>query len=194
MKGKTRKLTMIAGAFAAILFCSGAIIEAQAPAGPHRPAQVPENYVITPFGYFHPSCVIHLTKGDALIEGGRVIQKSDGSTLTPVCNYAHYTARGEKIAAGAKILPPTIGHSWIASESTTTNTSYGEILADWYVPSLPLSNDNQTLYFFPGLEDTSVISIIQPVLGWNADFPNGWGIASWNCCISGIAEKALRSG
>jgi hypothetical protein len=32
--------------------------QAQKLAGPNRPAVVPEGYVITPFGYFHPSCVI----------------------------------------------------------------------------------------------------------------------------------------
>lgn len=189
MKGTIQTLMTL---IAAILFSGGVIVQAQAPAGPRRPAQVPEDYVITPFGYFHPSCVIHLAKGDALMEGGRVIRKADGTTLTPVCNYPHYTARGEKIAAGAAtVQPPTIGHSWIVSESATTSTSYGEILADWYVPSDPLSNDGQILYFFPGFEDANdVVSILQPVLGWNADFSNAWGIASWNCCISGIADES----
>lgn len=191
MRGTISIFTTLTRIFAVTLLSGGLILEAQAPAGPHRPPQVPENYVITPFGYFHPSCVIHLAKGDTLMEGGRVIQKADGSTLTPVCNYPHYTARGEKIAAGAaNAQPPTIGHSWIASESTTTSTSYGEISSDWYVPSTPFSNDGQTLFFFPGLQDTNVVSILQPVLGWNADFSDGWGIASWNCCISGIADES----
>jgi hypothetical protein len=34
--------------------------QAQMPAGARRPAAVPTGYVITPFGYFHPSCVTHL--------------------------------------------------------------------------------------------------------------------------------------
>jgi len=33
-------------------------------AGPHRPANVPEGYVITPFGYFHTSCLQNLSKGE----------------------------------------------------------------------------------------------------------------------------------
>ena len=42
------------------------------------------------------------------------------------------------------------------------------------------------VYLFPGLEDSSdVVTILQPVLGWNSDYANAWSIASWNCCASG---------
>ena len=45
-------------------FAASTVARAQAPAGPHRPASVPERYVITPNGYFHPSCVLRLANGD----------------------------------------------------------------------------------------------------------------------------------
>ncbi len=40
--------------------------QALTPAGATRPAAVPAGFVITPFGYFHPSCVKQLAKGDVL--------------------------------------------------------------------------------------------------------------------------------
>jgi hypothetical protein len=41
------------------------------------------------------------------------------------------------------------------------------------------------------MEDYATVeSIIQPVLGWNSDFANAWGIASWNCCITGVAWES----
>jgi len=40
--------------------------QAQTPAGPNRPAAVPPDYVVTPFGYFHPSCAVQLAEGDRL--------------------------------------------------------------------------------------------------------------------------------
>jgi hypothetical protein len=41
------------------------------------------------------------------------------------------------------------------------------------------------------MEDyADVISILQPVLGWNSDFSAAWGIASWNCCPSGITFES----
>ena len=176
----------------ALSLSAAVMLRAQTPAGPNRPVQVPEEYIVTPFGYFHPSCVVHLATGEELLEGGSAIQRADGTIYTvPLCGYPYYTARGEMFEAGSKIDPPTIVHSWIVSGSTNTGSSYGEILADWNVPSAPLSYDRQTIYFFPGLvnyqEDTT---ILQPVLGWNADFGRAWGIASWNCCPKGTADES----
>jgi len=156
----------------------------QTPARPNRPAGVPENYVTTPNGYFHPSCVIEVKEKETLRVDGQ-IQHVDGSIENvAACGYSHYTARGE-IVTGAE--PPTITHSWIDSESTTTSSSFGELIASWIVPPTPPSNDGQTLYYFPGMEDSNdVISIIQPVLGYSdGGSPDLWSIASWNCCISG---------
>lgn len=160
-------------------------LHAQAPAGHNRPASVPEGYLITPFGYFHSSCVVRMAEGDKRIASGSAIQHRDGTINTvPACGYQHFTAKGEAGAPGAvKPNAPTIGHSWIEAADVTTGNSYGQLTATWIVPPTPTSHDGQTLYFFPGLEDDAdVVTIIQPVLGWNADFSNAWGIASWNCC------------
>jgi hypothetical protein len=191
MRTRSRVLAAFAGLIVSPFLFTSLTAYAQAPAGPNRPAPVPEDYVITPFGYFHPSCVVHLKQGETLLEKGLVIQHADGRlTSVPACEYPHYTARGEIMAAGA-MDAPTISHSWIVSESATTSTSYGEITANWTVPSAPLSYDGQTIFFFPGLEDINdVVSIIQPVLGYNADFSKAWGIASWNCCPSGTADES----
>jgi len=176
-----------------LTFLASTMVYAQAPAGPNHPVGVPDGYVITPFGYFHPSCVLRLTEGEALLADGRVIQHADGaiSNIAP-CDYPRYTASGEIVTAGAVgAPPPTISHSWIESAGATTSTSYGALTATWTVPPGPTSNDGQTVYFFPGLEDIDdVVSILQPVLGWNADFAGAWGIASWNCCPSGITVES----
>jgi len=168
-------------------------IYAQVPAGPNRPSTVPEEYVRTPFGYFHPTCVKHLMAGDILRKDEGLIQHADGSfDSMQACSYPHYDSKGKVFAnTQAPDKPPTISHSWIVAESVTTSSSFGKLGADWTVPRTPTSNDDQTLYFFPGMEDYSdVISIIQPVLGWNADYIDAWGIASWNCCISGTTYES----
>src|ERR1700733_11973609 len=51
MLHRFRLKTSILISFFALLV---SIAYAQAPAGPNRPAAVPDGYVITPFGYFHP--------------------------------------------------------------------------------------------------------------------------------------------
>lgn len=73
-------------------------------AGPNRPAAVPEGYVITPFGYFHPSCVRTLGASEKLLADGRV-RHADGTTdvSAAVCAYAHFTANGMLAKNGARV-------------------------------------------------------------------------------------------
>ena len=83
MRSRIRALVAFTGMIVSMSLSAAVMARAQAPAGPNRPAQVPEEYIVTPFGYFHPSCVVHLAKGEELLEGGQVIQKADG-TIYPV--------------------------------------------------------------------------------------------------------------
>ncbi|MGA3372736.1 MAG: hypothetical protein ABSC48_13350 [Terracidiphilus sp.] len=174
-----------------ILFTTwfGIPLRAQAPAGPNRPAGVPEGFVITPFGYFHPSCVLHLAEGDKALTDESAIQHLNGLRENiAACDYPHYTSRGKIADARAASVRPPEDDGWIESASVATNSSYGKLVATWTVPPAPISNDGQIVYFFPGMEDDDdVVTIIQPVLGWNMDGTGGaaWSIASWNCCYSG---------
>lgn len=184
-------------------------VQALTPAGPKRPAAVPENYVITPFGYFDPSCVAQLAAGDEVRKGEGVIRHANGSTDNiHVCAYAHFKTDGEKVVGDEHVKAqadtqldkvgaeaqgtqqatsnPTIGHAWVEYAQTRTGSSFGEMYGYWKVPPAPSKNDGQTVYLFPGMEDIKdVVTIIQPVLGWNSDYASAWGIASWNCCASG---------
>jgi hypothetical protein len=164
-------------------------------AGPNRPTNVPDGYVITPIGFFHPSCVQSLAKGERLLADGRV-QHADGTLEenVAVCNYPHYTRGGipvtpEENKTTANRSPEISG--WIESASITTgsaNKSYGALIATWTVPPQPSTDDGQTLFFFPGFEDiNNTQSILQPVLRWNS---GQWSVASWNCCLNGIATSS----
>jgi hypothetical protein len=165
-------------------------------AGPKRPAAVPANYVITPFGYFDPSCVTHLAQGDEVRKDENAIRHSNGSyDNIHTCSSPHYKASGEMVSGDERAAntkqQPTIGHAWVEYASTTTTSSFGELVAEWNVPPTPSANNGQTVYLFPGMEDyADVVTIIQPVLGWNSDYASAWGIASWNCCKSGTVFEA----
>lgn len=158
----------------------------------NRPANVPEEYVITPFGYFHPSCVQMVAEGNTLLADGRIAHQNGIIDAAHVCAYPHYTSTGLLVPVDAKELkeaPPEIS-GWLESVSVTTSASYGAIVATWTVPPAPTTNDGQLLYFFPGFEDiNNVISIVQPVMQWGVGYAGGgnyWLMSSWNCCISGI--------
>lgn len=167
--------------------------QAQMTAGPNRPANVPAGYLITPFGYFHPSCVVHLAQGDnLLLDAGAILHANGTSATMPACAYPHYRADGEEVVGDERgVTDPNISHSWIVSASVTTTSSYGGLHAEWAVPPAPPSNNGQTLFYFPGMEDANhVVTIIQPVLAWNYDYASAWGIASWNCCKQGTTYEA----
>jgi hypothetical protein len=163
-----------------------------------RPASVPESFAITPFGYFHPSCVRSLAENELVLADGRV-QHANGTTdvQAPACGFPHFTATGVLVTENAKAPLeanlaagnlPTI-HGWLEYVSATTDTSYREISATWPVPAAPATIQGQTLFFFPGFEDyNNILSIVQPVLQWGRSSDGGgnyWGIASWTCCILG---------
>jgi hypothetical protein len=167
--------------------------QALTPAGSKRPASVPADYVITPFGYFHSSCVKQLAKGDSVRREYNAIQHADGSyDDMHVCTYARFDAKGQKVALEAgSVKEPTISHAWVEYSGVTTSSSYGALVAEWTVPPAPTANNGQTVYLFPGMEDyNDVVTIIQPVLGWNSDFASAWGIASWNCCVTGTVYES----
>ena len=111
------------------------------PAAATRPEGVPEGYVITPFGYFDPSCVFHVAEGETLLEKGTALQHADGTVESlPACLYPHYATNGELVATGAtQVESPTVS-GWVEYASTTTSSAYGEIAANWVVPParLPL--------------------------------------------------------
>ncbi len=188
-----------AGAVAFILFAVPAgMLHAQAATKPIHPAGVPDNFVVTPFGYFHPSCILHLAEGDTLQKDQFSVLHADGSVRSfSSCAYPHYTASGKAIDANAATVESPTINGWVESASVTTSSAYGELVGTWTVPPAPTANNSQVVYFFTGMEDINdVITIIQPVLGWNMDGTGGraWSIASWNCCVSGITSESSPVG
>lgn len=172
-----------------------AAVHAQAPARPNRPAGVPDGYVITPFGYFHPSCIQHVANGDTVLAEKRAIRHGDGTYENiQNCNYPRYGANGKVIVNGAEETVPAPNHTYVedAVLGIGTHINFGSIVANWIVPPKPITNHGQTIYLFPGFATTASVqtgltSILQPVLGWNADtaYPGVWDIASWWCCLTG---------
>lgn len=84
------------------------------------------------------------------------------------------------------VKDPNISHAWIEYGSIHGTFDYEQIYSEWEVPPNPSTNDGQVVFLFNGLEDINdVVTIIQPVLGWNNDYAGAWSIAAWNCCFGG---------
>ncbi len=157
-----------------------------------KPAAVPADYVVTPFGYFHPSCVQALGTSEQLREDGSVLRADGTVHHVKACTHAAFLRDGTRIEpndeANRMVRQPSTYNGYLQLVSATIGSGAGKMTATMTVPGNPSSVSGQTVYFFPGLEDAqNVVSILQPVLGWNASGDNSWTIASWNCCINGQA-------
>jgi hypothetical protein len=191
---RTSTYSRLIKSIAIITFVAGLTLAQALPiAATKRPQTVPAGYLITPFGYFHPSCVKQLAKGDVLNHDEKAIEHANGaSEKIPACGFPHYRADGEAVTGDERAVEsPDISHAWVEFASITTSSAYGQIYSEWDVPPAPSTNDGQTVYLFNGLEDKNdVVTIIQPVLGWNSDYASAWGIAAWNCCENGTVVEA----
>jgi hypothetical protein len=168
---------------------SGEVI-ASSTAGIPRPAGVPDDYVVTPHGWRHRSCVI--TVGGDETVGPHHVERADGRhrAFSP-CEHPAYDRSGAPLGprAGAPLGPPTHDpqvNGWVASVNSTSQGPITALGADWIVPPTPSSAQNQTLFFFPGVEPAATGDVIlQPVLAWNGFGDHAWTIASWACCKDG---------
>jgi len=152
-----------------------------------RPAGVPLDYVVTPNGFFHASCVVELAAGDRLAANGDVARADGSVRKAAACAFPRFGAGGQLVAPDADAPPPTI-NGWVVDSNSNSNVTppSAKSVADFVVPSGPSSSAGQVLYFFPGLESApNVQSILQPVLAWNGFGDNAWTVTNWNCCING---------
>ncbi len=143
------------------------------------------DYVTTPAGLYHRSCVHEIEDGARAGRNGRVTRKN-GTTyqlpncLHPVRHIRHGTERSSPANNG-----------WIedAYFPLAAGNQYRQQTANWVVPANPVGSYSWTtggppvFFTFPGLQSSAFI--IQPVIqyGYNGDFgsASAWVMASWHC-------------
>ena len=160
---------------------------------PTKPAVVPNDYVITPFGYFHPSCVQSVGTTEKLHDNGNIMRADGTVRAVAACAFPSFRADGTRVepqgspADATRVVPAAAYNGYLELVSFKLTTGgVNEMTGYMRVPAAPSRQVGQTIFLFPGLEDfQNVQSILQPVLGWNADGGNTWTIRSWNCCRSG---------
>ena len=152
-------------------------------------AQDLTDYVATPAGWYHLSCV-HKIEDGARVDSNRVVTRRDGSRYQiPACSHpARPVSAGGVGQPGGQVQAP-VNNGWIeyAWASQPSGSKYREITANWRVPAAPTGTypappTVAVYYSFPGLENNYYI--IQPVLqyGYNGAFGgNYWTMASWQC-------------
>jgi hypothetical protein len=159
---------------------AGDTIESSPPSDPGDSNTSPfgPDYLATPVGYIHRSCVYEVDDGATVDEAGNV-QHADGSTFRAApCAYPTYpnlSATGE-FAPMADVAPTVNG--WVTAGIKEHATGYKSFHATQHVPKAPTHN-GATVFLFPALEPCDGSRIVQPVLEWSATGNNRWQISSW---------------
>ena len=142
------------------------------------------DYVSTPAGWYHRSCVHEIPNGAHVDTAGVVTRRDGVKYRIPKCRYRPYpTAPGPW--RGHRLSEPT-NDGWMeyAWDTLPTGSYYRQLAAGWRVPSAPTGSYSspQVFYSFPGLESSSYI--IQPVIQYGYSTAGGGQFctaASWRC-------------
>lgn len=152
-------------------------------------SEIPPDYVVTPMGLYHRSCVHEIPAGAIVDRQGRVTRRDGVAYQIPQCAYEHFSSMPN---GPFDPSPPQVSN-WIERTDYCldgycgTSNSYRTLAADWTVPANPVTSYNtqgKVYYTFPGLEDNPVTTIIQPVVQYgNSGYYGGayWTMASWAC-------------
>jgi hypothetical protein len=150
---------------------------ARAAASTTQAIGIQDDYVQTPAGLYHRSCVHEVASGAVVDRRLGMVMRRDGSSYQlPTCLYP---PRGV-LRLGTRQPPADNGWMEWASVSQPAG-SYSALNASWTVPNAPFVG-GQLFYTFPGLQSSAYI--IQPVLqyGDNGSFGgSSWSMASWHC-------------
>jgi len=131
------------------------------------------DFVLTPFGMKHKSCVHGVPSGSHIKNGemGLIVQTPDEEKRYSPCTI--HSA-------------PALPDGWAVDEEYVTTKAVTSFNGSWVTPGTPKDKAAQTIFTFTGLQnavlENEVVSIIQPVLQWGVSAAGGgqyWSIASW---------------
>lgn len=161
------------------------------------PVGVDPDFVLTPSGWFHPSCIVAISNDEIFDREFQLIENVDGTTRNvEPCGFEPRDRRGNVFRTSESTrsrTPTTYDNTWLATIANGQKITGGVTLIDayWTVPKAPVvTSSSVTIYMFPGVKKDSAGNIIQPVLGWNAIDSYGtltgnkWTINSWDCCVN----------
>jgi hypothetical protein len=163
-----------------------------------RPPGVPIEFVLTPSGYMHPSCVYYLAAGEIARDGH--IERADGSirALMPPCEHDRFSTEGAQIAkdgpvfaapedadglasslrdgvAPTEAMSPAQANGYLKRVEAFVYTGSDATYTSTTVPFAPVTVGNQIIHLFSGLMPVDRSNILQPVISWNAWYFDAFG-------------------
>ncbi len=140
---------------------------------------VEREYVKTPFGRAHPSCMHRINDGEWIDQDGMVRAGEHVVRRLPACDYA------PEVGVSQQVLPDINTGGWVTDAFLDAPNRNGFQMFNYassrvQVPANPPTNSGQTFYAFPALMTAQ--TLLQPVLQFGPDSTGGgayWTISSW---------------
>jgi hypothetical protein len=139
-------------------------------------AALEEDYLPTPAGYYHRTCIHDVENGSTVDQHGNVTLPDGSAYQTPPCRYR---ARSNLSAS------QPVDNGWVEAAFFNVGNWVGAMYVDnWTTPAVPEMqySGNQVLFLFPGI--LSPNRILQPVLQYGVSAAGGgnfWAVSSWSC-------------
>ena len=139
------------------------------------------DWIRTPFGPRHRSCIHAVADDDQVDETFRVTHADGSSYQLPAC---------EHVPASTQESPFPTTDGWAIARDWTPPTWVRKMTGYFTVPAAPHQED-ALVYFFPGLEPATGSVIEQPVLAYGYGGP-GWTMSSWSCGSALCVHSAFK--
>jgi hypothetical protein len=160
-----------------------------------------KDLVLTPGGWRPASKVGRVAAGEHLEVSGERLNKVSDATGKVIQDFGAIERKAGTqpdypnnvfIPEARKVL--TLASGWIAYTywSNPSSTPITSFTSTFTVPPVPSTSHGQTIFLFPGLQNSSYI--LQPVLQWGPSAAGGgnyWAIANWY--VDGSSGTALFS-
>jgi hypothetical protein len=155
----------------------------------HQNSSTNDEPVLTPLGW-RPKSKVHIVQHGFHVSGaGNRLRKIDSSTGKVVRKFttisSDITALSDFNVAGEDLLRIPVSGGWIVNSAWLNEKEYpiSYFSSKWRVPKAPLTDNDQIIYLFNGLQQTANGPfILQPVLQWRPSEVAGspsWYIANW---------------
>ncbi len=150
-----------------------------------------DDLVLTPGGYRPRSMVYQIPSDNvvSVVDGKLVQLDGDGGMVASLGDLPSRDTGNSAFPGGVNANPTAfaqlaapMGSGWIAFAGWTNNsgTPISCLSTTWTVPPAPTTSNGQTVFFFNGIQNASMI--YQPVLQWGVSAAGGgayWSIACW---------------
>jgi hypothetical protein len=149
-----------------------------------RPAAVPADFLATPAGFVHPSCVVEVQPGETILENGDIRQADGSARHVAPCAYPRFRSSAGAAAAprAGKLTPQESLEDDDLAFFVAQAPNVSWFSADFKVPAPPANHGGQVIFLTIGIQPNNGSgNDLLAVLQWNLppSNTNRWSIASW---------------